>query len=89
MFPTLGVGMEEALKDDIPALLAAFKAFNRWLDEDWGFAHENRLFSAPYFVLSDLEWALQELDWVLSKGAKVIVMRAAPVLEATGTRSPR
>jgi len=88
MFPTLGVGMEEALKDDIPAMLAAFKAFNRWLDEDWGFAHENRLFSAPYFVLSDLEWALQELDWVLSKGAKVIVMRAAPVLEATGTRSP-
>ena len=35
-FPTLGVGMEEALKHDTPALCAAFRAFNRWLDDDWG-----------------------------------------------------
>lgn len=36
LFPTLAVGMEEALRDDIPALVAAFRAFNRWMDDDWG-----------------------------------------------------
>ena len=46
-FPTLAVGMEEALRHDIPALLAAFRAFNRWLDEDWGFAYRDRIFAAP------------------------------------------
>ena len=37
LFPTLGVGMQEALKRDVPALHAAFRAFNEWLDDDWGF----------------------------------------------------
>ena len=45
--PTLGVGMEQALLDDPPALLAAFRAFNRWLEEDWGFAYQERIFGAP------------------------------------------
>ena len=35
LFPTLGVGMESALENDLPALQAAFSAFNRWLAEDW------------------------------------------------------
>ena len=30
--PTLGVGMEQALIGDLPALTAAFRAFNRWLE---------------------------------------------------------
>jgi hypothetical protein len=37
--PTLGVGMEQALLGDLPALTAAFRAFNRWMEEDWGFAY--------------------------------------------------
>ena len=28
LFPTLGVGMQEALRHDVPALHAAFSAFN-------------------------------------------------------------
>ena len=42
-FPTLAVGMEQALSDDLPAAQAAFRAFNRWMDEDWGFAYEDRM----------------------------------------------
>ena len=38
--PTLGVGMEQALIHDLPALMAAFRAFNRWMEEDWGFAYQ-------------------------------------------------
>ncbi len=37
LFPTLGCGVEEALRDDIPATMASLSAFNRWLEEDWGF----------------------------------------------------
>jgi hypothetical protein len=36
LFPTFGVGMEVALAHDPEAFVAAFHAFNLWLDEDWG-----------------------------------------------------
>jgi predicted TIM-barrel fold metal-dependent hydrolase len=88
-FPTLGVGMEESLRHDIPALGAAFRAFNRWLEDDWGFAYRNRIFAAPYITLADPEWAVQELEWAIGQGVRVIVMRTAPVPTSTGgTRSP-
>ena len=47
LFPTLGVGMEQALVRDPEALVAAFHAFNLWLDEDWGLHYHDRIFSAP------------------------------------------
>ena len=87
-FPTLGVGMEESLKGDIPALLAAFRAFNRWLDDDWGFSYKDRIFAAPYITLADPEWAVDELEWALGRGLRVVVMRTAPVPTGTATRSP-
>ena len=47
LLPTLGVGMETALEHDTEALTAAFGAFNRWLLEDWGFNHQDRIYGAP------------------------------------------
>ena len=88
-FPTLGVGMEESLLHDVPALCAAFSAFNRWLEEDWGFAYRNRIFAAPYITLADPDWALRELEWAIGRGVRSIVMRTAPAPKAGGgTRSP-
>ena len=88
-FPTLGVGMEESLRDDVPAALAAFTAFNRWMDDDWGFAYHNRIFAAPYITLADPAWAVAELEWALERGVRVVVMRSAPVGLGNGrTRSP-
>src|SRR5262249_50680071 len=80
MFPRLGVGLEDALGADRPAMLAAFRAFNRWLEDDWGLNTQERIFTAPYITLSDVDWAIEELDWALSLDARVIVMRAAPVV---------
>jgi predicted TIM-barrel fold metal-dependent hydrolase len=88
LFPTLGVGIEEALASDAPAALAAFAAFNRWLDDDWGYAYQDRLFAAPYLCLMDLDAAIVELDRVLERGARVICLRPGPVHTATGTTSP-
>jgi predicted TIM-barrel fold metal-dependent hydrolase len=88
LFPTLAVGIEQALVHDIEALQHAFHAFNRWLHDDWGFAHEERLFAAPYFSLSDLDSAIESLEWAIAHDARVICMRPAPVPTVSGTRSP-
>ena len=40
LFPTLGCGVEEALRDDVPATMASLSAFNRWLEDDWGFSYQ-------------------------------------------------
>lgn len=88
-FPTLGVGMEESLRHDIPALTAAFRAFNRWIDDDWGFAYKSAIYAAPYITLADPQWALDELNWAIGRGVRIIVMRTAPVPAPGGqTRSP-
>lgn len=78
--PTLGVGMEQALIQDVPAVIAAFSAFNRWLDEDWGFAYKERIFAAPYITLVDVDNAVRELEWVLERDARFVVMVGGPVL---------
>ncbi len=84
LFPTLGVLYEELLKNDLVALKTLFTGFNRWLDEDWGVAYEGRIFGAPYITLADLPWACSELEWALSRGARVVVMRPSAVWTADG-----
>jgi predicted TIM-barrel fold metal-dependent hydrolase len=88
MLPTLGVGMESALETDPEACTAAFRAFNRWLDEDWGLNHRDRIFSAPYLTLLDPEWAVEELRWALEHGARVVLMRPTSVWGVDGRRTP-
>jgi predicted TIM-barrel fold metal-dependent hydrolase len=87
LFPTLGVGMESSLTHDRPALLAAFRAFNRWLLDDWTYDYEHRLYAAPYLTLADVDWAVEELDFVLEQGAKAINMRPGPIEDPAGNRS--
>ena len=87
-FPTLGVGMEQALINDLPAAQAAFRAFNRWMDDDWGFAYKDRIYGVPYLTLSDLDNALAELEWVLDRDARVVLIGTGPVMTAEGLKSP-
>lgn len=88
MFPTLGMIYEEPLHHDPEAVCATFRAFNRWLADDWGFAYADRIFSAPYLTLADLDWAIEELEWALDAGARIVVMRPAAPTTVTGRRSP-
>ncbi|HXX49558.1 MAG TPA: amidohydrolase family protein [Myxococcota bacterium] len=87
LFPTLGVGMEEALRGDPEALCAAFHAFNAWLAEDWGYAFRERLYGAPLITLVDPAKAVAELEWVLARDARLVCMRAAPVPAPDRSRS--
>jgi predicted TIM-barrel fold metal-dependent hydrolase len=88
LFPTLGVLYEELLKQDIDAVGWTFRSFNQWLEEDWGFAYQNKVFAAPYIPLGDVSWACRELEWALSRGARVIVLRPGAVFTRQGWRSP-
>ena len=88
LFPTLGMIYEELLKHDPEAVTLVFQAFNRWLEEDWGFAHRGRIFAAPYLSLADPAWAVRELEWALARGARVVCMRPSAVWTAAGPRSP-
>ena len=89
LFPTLGVGMQEALKHDVPALHAAFEAFNRWLDDDWGFDRgDGRLYAAPMITLADPALAEAEVRRVLEAGARILVMIPGPVPDGEGYSSP-
>jgi predicted TIM-barrel fold metal-dependent hydrolase len=87
-FPTLGVGMEEALKRDTEAVHCAFEAFNRWLLEDWGFSYQERIYAAPYISIMDRDRGICELEWALENDARFIVMRPSFVYHAGGSRSP-
>ena len=88
LFPTLGMIYEEPLRDDPEAVCITFRAFNRWLADDWSFDHEGRILTAPYLTLADGGWAVEELEWALDQGARMIVMRAAAPTTDTGRCSP-
>jgi predicted TIM-barrel fold metal-dependent hydrolase len=85
LFPTLGCGVEEALRDDIDATMASLSAFNRWLEDDWGFDHEHRIVAAPMLSLADVEAAVAEVDSLLGRGARIVHVRPAPVPGPNGT----
>ena len=78
IFPTVAVCVEHFMKDDPDQLYANFHAFNRWLDDDWGFAHRERIFAAPLCSLRDVDRAVAELEWVLDRGARCIAIRPGP-----------
>ncbi len=69
LFPTLGMLYEESLKHDPGAVVLLFRAFNRWLAEDWGMAYQDRIFAAPYITLADVDEAVRELEWALDHDA--------------------
>jgi predicted TIM-barrel fold metal-dependent hydrolase len=78
LFPTIAVCVEHFMKHDPEQTWANLRAFNRWLDEDWGFDHQGRIFAAPLLSLVDLEQAVAELDWALARGARLVHLRPGP-----------
>ncbi|HEX4016743.1 MAG TPA: amidohydrolase family protein [Frankiaceae bacterium] len=85
LFPTLGCGVEEGLKDDIDATMASLSAFNKWLEEDWGFHYRGRIIAAPMLSLADPSAALEELNSLIERGARIVHVRPAPVPGAHGS----
>jgi predicted TIM-barrel fold metal-dependent hydrolase len=88
LFPSHGVCIEGPMQDDVEASLNILNGFNRWVDDEWGFAYKNRIFGVPLLTFTDFDMTLRELDWVLKRGARVISMRHGPAFTRDGYRSP-
>ncbi len=87
MWPTLASLLEERIRDDPEAVHAVVHALNRWMHEHWTFNYENRMFPTPVIHLGIVDRAEEELEWVLERGAKIILIRPAPVVGFKGPRS--
>lgn len=77
MLPTLGVVVEQHLQGS-EETYGALRAFNAWLHDDWGFGTDGRIFAAPLMSLADPDLALEQLEWVLERGARFVHIRPAP-----------
>ena len=86
MFPTLASLVEERMRDDPEMTHAVIHSLNEWLHETWTFNYENRIFTTPVITLPIVDRAIEELEWVIERGAKVVLIRPAP---ASGIRGPR
>jgi predicted TIM-barrel fold metal-dependent hydrolase len=84
LYPTLGMIYEEPLKHDPGAVALMFQAFNRWIEEDWGYGYQGRIWAAPYISLADVDVAVKELERAVGLGARSVVMRAAAPTTLTG-----
>ncbi|GAA4983991.1 amidohydrolase family protein [Yinghuangia aomiensis] len=87
MFPTLASLIEERMRDDPELIHVVIHALNEWLHETWSFNYEDRIFTTPVITLPIVEKAIEELDWVVERGAKAILVRPAPVPGHGGSRS--
>jgi predicted TIM-barrel fold metal-dependent hydrolase len=87
MFPTLASLLEERMRDDPEMIHAVVHALNEWLHETWSFNYQNRIFTVPVITLPIVDKALEELEWVLERGAKTVLVRPAPVPGFRGSRS--
>jgi predicted TIM-barrel fold metal-dependent hydrolase len=88
MFPTLASLLEVRLTDDPELTATVIHAFNEWLFDEWTFNYQERIFATPIVNPCIPDRAVKELDWLLDKGAKVVLLRPAPVAGYRGTRSP-
>ena len=88
MFPTLASLIEERLLDDPDLTQVAITAFNDWLHEQWTFDYQGRIFATPIVNPCVLDKGIAELDRLLDRGAKVVLLRPAPVSGLRGSRSP-
>jgi predicted TIM-barrel fold metal-dependent hydrolase len=88
MFPTLASLIEERLLDDPTLTQIAVRAFNEWLHDEWRYDYEGRIFTTPIVNPCIIDEGIAELDRLIDRGARAVLLRPAPVSGLRGTRSP-
>ncbi len=88
-YPTLASLVEHSSADDPELTLAIIHALNQWMAEHWSYVYEERLFSTPIINLSEVAGAQRELEYILSQGAAVALVKPGPPVRGVhGWRSP-
>jgi predicted TIM-barrel fold metal-dependent hydrolase len=87
LWPTLASVLEERLADDPEVTCAVVHALNQWMHEHWSYVYSDAIFATPIISLSILDKALEELEYIHERGAKIFLIRVAPVPTGWGRRS--
>jgi predicted TIM-barrel fold metal-dependent hydrolase len=72
MFPGHVLNLEFEFADDVDAIYANARAYNRWIHAEVGHSYRDRMFLPPYLSLADVDLAVEELERLISEGARVI-----------------
>jgi predicted TIM-barrel fold metal-dependent hydrolase len=88
LWPTLASALEERVADDPDLAVALVHTLNQWLHEHWSFVYSDAIYSTPIISLAAGNGpALDELEYVHERGAKIFLIRVAPVPTWKGRRS--
>jgi predicted TIM-barrel fold metal-dependent hydrolase len=78
LYPATMGTMAEHYVRGIKPLYDNVHAYNQFLYEDWGFDYRSRIYTPALLSLRDLDSAVRELEFVLDRGAKFIMLNAGP-----------
>ena len=78
VYPTLGYSCEHLFVDDWDLLYEFFHGYNAWINEDWGFNYKDRIYAPPLIPMADVGRAVDELEWAITEGARLITMTPGP-----------
>jgi predicted TIM-barrel fold metal-dependent hydrolase len=80
LWPTLASAIEERIADDPDLVVTIVHALNEWMHEHWTYVYSDAIFATPIISLAaGVGKALEELQYVHERGAKIFLMRVAPV----------
>jgi len=88
LWPTLASVLEGRVADDPDVAVAVVHALNQWMHEHWSFVYSDAIYSTPIVSLAaGADRAIEELEWVHERGAKIFLIRVAPVPTWKGRKS--
>ena len=74
---SMGLFAEPILNDD-NLYYASSWAYLRYLDENWGLSHANRIFMAPTISFRDNKRTVEQLEWMFERGCKAVSILPGP-----------
>jgi predicted TIM-barrel fold metal-dependent hydrolase len=88
LWPTLASVVEERLADDPDAACVVVHALNEWMHEHWTYVYSDAIYATPIITLANgAERALEELEYIHERGARIFLIRVAPVPTWKGRKS--
>jgi predicted TIM-barrel fold metal-dependent hydrolase len=88
LWPTLASALEERMANDPDAVCAVIHALNEWMHEHWTYVYSDAIFSTPIISLAaGNDVALAELEYIAERGARIFLIRVAPVPTWKGRKS--
>ena len=88
LWPTLASALEERMANDPDAVCVVIHALNEWMHEHWTYVYSDAIYSTPIVSLAaGNDVAIAELEWIAERGARIFLIRVAPVPTWKGRKS--